>query len=363
MLKKIHIQRFRCFENLQVHPFSRLNLIGGKNNAGKTALLEALFFLTTGTALAALRLKAGRRESSELMKQIPDQTWIGFFHNQDASTPIELCGYDQEQKVKSLRLSLETSIEVLISSGQSSLHEDFQDFIEFVTTHSKPPSALVATLIQGEKEPHQTSLIATRKGILNLRDSDIPDPLIIPSGLRTDTEDLTKAFDLARLQEKDDLVLQLFQILDPAIERIESFSIGEPNLYLKRKGQPRLPICLFGDAINRLADIALKIVHHPSSAIFIDEIENGLHYSNQKAFWRGLFQLCQELDIQIFATTHSLEMITAFTQAGLESEPEQFAYFELARHAKTQKIVAIHRNLDTLNYTLQAEQGQGVRGE
>jgi len=362
MLKKIHIQRFRCFENLQVYPFSRLNLIGGKNNAGKTALLEALFFLTTGTALAALRLKAGRRESSELMKQIPDQAWIGFFHNQDASTPIELDGYDEEQNKKSLRLSLEASIESVISWSKSNLREDFQDMLELVTTPSKPPSTLVATLTQGADQ-HQTSLIATRKGFLNLRDSDLPDSLIIPSSLRTDTADLTKAFDRARLEEKDDLVLQLFQILDPDIEKIESFSIGEPNLYLKRKGQPRLPICLFGDAINRLADIALTLVHHQSSAIFIDEIENGLHYSNQKAFWQGLFQLCQELDIQIFATTHSLEMITAFTQAGLESEPEQFAYFALARHAKTQEIVAVHRDVDTLSYTLQADQGQGFRGE
>jgi hypothetical protein len=354
MLKQVHIQRFRCFEDLKVHPFSRLNLIGGKNNAGKTALLEALFFLTTGTALAALRLKVGRRESLEILKQMPEQAWISFFHNQDTSTPIQLHGCYADQNEKFLTLEL---ADLEISSNEF-IVEDFKDLLD-----SKLHSTLMSTLREGTKEPRHIPLVATRKGILNLQDSDLPDPLIIPSGSRADTKELTEKFDQSRLQDRDDRVLQLFQILDPAIEKIESFSIGEPNLYLKRKGQPRLPICLFGDAINRLADIALKIVNHQSSAIFIDEIENGLHYSNQKSFWQGLFQLCQELEVQIFATTHSLEMIQAFTEAGLDSDSTQFAYFELARHAKTQDIVAIHRDVQTLNYTLHLEKGQGIRGE
>ena len=191
---------------------------------------------------------------------MPDQAWISFFHNQDTSTPIKLHGYYANEDEKFLELSLETSIESVISSGKLTLDDDFKNLVEFVTTSSKPPSTLVATLRQGvDADPHQTSMIATHKGILNLRDSDLPDPLIIPSGLRTDADDLTEEFDRSRLQDRDDRVLQLFQILDPEIEKIESFSIGEPNLYLKRKGQPRLPICLFGDAINRLADIALKV--------------------------------------------------------------------------------------------------------
>jgi AAA15 family ATPase/GTPase len=45
MFKDIKIQNFRCFENTEIQGFERINLIGGKNNAGKSALLETLLIL------------------------------------------------------------------------------------------------------------------------------------------------------------------------------------------------------------------------------------------------------------------------------------------------------------------------------
>ncbi|MGA1264638.1 MAG: AAA family ATPase, partial [Prochlorothrix sp.] len=132
MLKTVEIQRFRCFETLKVHGFSRINLIGGKNNSGKTALLEALFFLTSGTALAALRIKAGRRESSELLKQIPDQAWHSFFYQQDASLPIYIDSYSEDQERRSIEITVENSIENLVSLDKPTASEDFKEFLEFV---------------------------------------------------------------------------------------------------------------------------------------------------------------------------------------------------------------------------------------
>jgi len=73
----------------------------------------------------------------------------------------------------------------------------------------------------------------------------------------------------------------------------------------------------------------------------------------------------KEFDIQIFATTHSGEMIRAFANAGLE-ESEQgnddtAAYIELARNVRTGRIVGIVRDVEQLDYELNRE--MGVRGE
>jgi AAA15 family ATPase/GTPase len=76
----------------------------------------------------------------------------------------------------------------------------------------------------------------------------------------------------------------------------------------------------------------------------IDEVENGIHQSNQIAFWEFLYRLTEQLNAQIFVTNHSLEMTKAFIKAELDRQ-DTAAHLELNRHEKTNQIVAINRNL------------------
>ena len=43
MYEQLKIKNFRCFRELNFDKLARINLIAGKNNVGKTALLEAIF--------------------------------------------------------------------------------------------------------------------------------------------------------------------------------------------------------------------------------------------------------------------------------------------------------------------------------
>ena len=43
LLDSLEIKGYRCFEHLTIEKLGRVNLIVGKNNVGKTALLEALW--------------------------------------------------------------------------------------------------------------------------------------------------------------------------------------------------------------------------------------------------------------------------------------------------------------------------------
>ena len=58
MYKSFKIKNFRCFKELAITSFKRVNLIAGLNNVGKTALLEALF-LHCGATNPELTFKAG----------------------------------------------------------------------------------------------------------------------------------------------------------------------------------------------------------------------------------------------------------------------------------------------------------------
>ena len=46
MLKSLRISNYRAFGALGVDELSRINLISGRNNSGKTTLLEALLMLS-----------------------------------------------------------------------------------------------------------------------------------------------------------------------------------------------------------------------------------------------------------------------------------------------------------------------------
>ncbi|MEB3312150.1 MAG: AAA family ATPase, partial [Snowella sp.] len=184
---------------------------------------------------------------------------------------------------------------------------------------------------------------------------------LVPSSFFISNQQIAQQYDKIDLAGDGEKVLNILKILDPSIIDLRTRTHIEPTLYIQTKTQPRgLPISLFGDAIYRVTAIILELLDKDHKALFIDEIENGIHYTNQKYFWEGLFTLAEELDTLIFATTHSLEMIKAFTAAA-KKFPDQGTYFELAYSPRTDKIVAINRDIDLLEYAL--ERGKAIRGE
>jgi AAA ATPase domain len=65
ILNSLEIQRFRCFRELRIERLGRVNLIVGKNNVGKSTLLEALrLFATAASPTDLLEILASREEAS-----------------------------------------------------------------------------------------------------------------------------------------------------------------------------------------------------------------------------------------------------------------------------------------------------------
>ncbi|WP_041933389.1 AAA family ATPase [Gloeothece verrucosa] len=78
MLEEIDIENFRCFEDTKISGFERVNLIGGKNNSGKTALLEALYLFHAPLPTGILFLMRLRKEFLSFSKAFPERTWNKF---------------------------------------------------------------------------------------------------------------------------------------------------------------------------------------------------------------------------------------------------------------------------------------------
>jgi predicted ATP-dependent endonuclease of OLD family len=73
----------------------------------------------------------------------------------------------------------------------------------------------------------------------------------------------------------------------------------------------------------------------------IDEFESGLHHTVQTDLWRLIIQFANQLDIQVFATTHSWDCVEAFQQASAEDQTEQSLLIRLEKRRDAAGIEAV----------------------
>lgn len=84
MLHFIEIENFRCFQKTRLEGFGRVNLIGGRNNAGKTALLEAILLNCNMPTESFNLLRTMRNE------QHTEVDFTNFFYNSEKTNKIRL---------------------------------------------------------------------------------------------------------------------------------------------------------------------------------------------------------------------------------------------------------------------------------
>ena len=108
MYSSFKVKNFRGFESFEINNLSRVNLIAGLNNVGKTALLEALF-LYGGAYNPALTININSLRGIETItvESASDKTpWDSYFYNFKIETQIELIGVDDVNRHRILKFKV-----------------------------------------------------------------------------------------------------------------------------------------------------------------------------------------------------------------------------------------------------------------
>ncbi len=82
----------------------------------------------------------------------------------------------------------------------------------------------------------------------------------IPASIDSSSKKLAKLFDKCYMKGHCDIVKKAFQLIDSSIDNAITLNIGEPLIYLVRQPSNVMPLSLFGDSLNRVADLFLKLV-------------------------------------------------------------------------------------------------------
>ena len=80
-----------------------------------------------------------------------------------------------------------------------------------------------------------------------------------------------------------------------------------------------------GQAFNRILHIYAEILTSKTNVLLIDEIENGIFSESLPLIWKGLLAVCEQQNVQIFATTHSRECVMAAHTAAEERGKDELS--------------------------------------
>lgn len=114
------------------------------------------------------------------------------------------------------------------------------------------------------------------------------------------------------------------RILDDRVNSVAMLVSGHQanRLFVGLKNEKlRTPIGSHGEGMRRLLNIAIAISTVKGGVLLVDEIDTGLHYSVLADMWKLVIGTAIKNDIQVFATTHSLDCLRGLNEA-CQANPE-----------------------------------------
>jgi hypothetical protein len=148
---------------------------------------------------------------------------------------------------------------------------------------------------------------------------------------------------LSRLTEMGlkDRLIGLLVSIDPDLldfDIITSEPFGKPTLLVERRNAGFVPISVLGDGFRRALSIALAMVEARAGVLLIDEIETAFHVSVLDRVFPWMNEIARDLDVQIFATTHSLEAIQAMSNDRAFKGSQSLAAFHLSSDGPARRM-------------------------
>ena len=306
MLTSLRISNYRAFRELRMDELSRINLISGRNNSGKTTLLEALLMLSSGHPEITLHTAIIRGMRSERLPPaaIPSIFWRQMFSSLNFGIPIEISADHQSSGCLNMKVELQQSDVVKTSisvSNEVLLGEELQD------------PTLLATIRRSDADSWQRRIQITDKEIhMERRNQPVLFPAsIVPSGIG-DLKSDAECLDALKKQKQGHRVVEALQIVDPSLTSLEVISqTGSPMIWADTGLSELVPLPTVGEGMVRVSRLAMCMVLARGGVLLVDEIENGIHHSIAAGIWRFILSGARELDVQVFATTHSYECVQA----------------------------------------------------
>jgi len=351
MFNDVHIQGFRGISDLKFDDFKQFNLFVGKNNCCKTSVLESLYVLVNPT-------NPGLPSKTNLFRGInvvSENSLELLFHNFEIEEPIKIkANMDKIHKIRSLKIKPKLDSGVSLDYQNNSFEEKLIDeryfqsgtipgfnglifetsFLDFKNKEKKYKAEIYIEITDKGRSIQQTKpkeYIEKFKGVF------------LSPEYFAHTQTVKQFGDIVIKKRKENIVKVLKQI-EPLLTDL---TIGPENIIFCDLGLYKmLPINVMGSGIYKILSIILAIEDNQDGVVFIDEVENGLFYTSQEILWKAVFASAKEFNVQIFATTHSIECTRALSLVSsekLKNLEDDIRVYRIERQKEDFRVVKFNK--------------------
>ncbi len=346
---KLHIKHFKGIDDLSIENLGSINFIVGKNNGGKSTVLDALYLVAKkGDPRSIEDIYAVRsaliNKGDDLRFLFPksDLTVYPTIEGFTAKANLFICLQAYNGDIKDGNIIKESGVDLPIDGVRLVSDKLFE------SKNYAPKPDMYSLMVKRKSE--DTIDYRFAKDI-----QSIP-ILYVPTGAT-----FNKVLSLA----KEAIVSQSFQLkvlglLKEIEPRIMDYHILDGDIYFMLEGLNKsINLKSMGEGFVKLFGIILAIIHCENGICLIDEIENGLHHSVLKGVWKHILKASETHHVQLFITTHNAEILEAITKV---SEPKQQKEINVIRLVKEEGKGHIALNYDFDSLVRMIENGNEIRG-
>jgi AAA15 family ATPase/GTPase len=329
-IKDFTIHRFRGLRDLQLENLGQINLFVGDNNSGKTTVLEA-------ASIFCDPLNRRKWQETGLSREVANSalvdslTWL---FPQKANNNTDLSPKNMEMSlsasgsfpIEKLSASYEifteiTRFPVELEDGLEEIEEESKVLRVKVSISAKDlqPTSLEENTNRNFRQEltfHDYRPLSSNKLLLGPR---LPNQIVTPFSHRTSRLTLKLWSEVVEADLKAETI-ELLRFFDPAIQDVDSISPTQSRQFISIKHDKlgRAPLYTFGDGLRRIFTLATTIPRVRGGLLLIDELETTIHTKALEKTFNWLVNACIKNDVQLFATTHSLEALDAILEASRE---------------------------------------------
>lgn len=342
MIRSFDIHNFRGFKTLNVPDAKRINVFLGKNNCGKSSILDALFMLLKPTLprnfLAINEVRGFHLKSVDDLKMN--------FYNCDTTESIEISS-EIDGGTRTLSIAhAERSVSNILITDNNEQNIVLKDYI--ISFHVETEN--------GKTEDTSLSINHDEPKIIKIAHSENFPGLqsvhyVTPSGPYQDME----KFFAAAVKNKQEAFIS--RVLHKVDNRINDVVIAGDKILVDVGLEQRIPIQLMGDGMRKMLALIVNINDVPGGYLLIDEIDNGLHYTTMEPMWKAIIEISKTKNVQIFATTHNIDSLKALNSCLSkynEDTQNELSVYSIRNYSETERKV-VRSNYSQFSHLIDEE--------